>query len=171
VVEEDQPAGDAPGVQAPLMPRQLAAQHRRRRRRRRRAFGVLVFVAVAVGVFAAAYFSLVGTDSSKDTAGRRPPLSTTTTAPRPAGPYRVVTGVNVREGPATTYPSVGTVETGHVVFVACVIDGEPVEGPIGPSTKWVRLAGFGPQGYVTAQYVNMGSDLDIPGKIPVCGGI
>ncbi len=57
------------------------------------------------------------------------------------------------------------------MFVACVIDGESVAGPAGPTTKWVRLAGFGPQGYVTVVYVTMGSDLDVPGKIPVCGSI
>jgi len=131
-----------------------------------------VFLAVAVGVLAVAYFSLVGSDtSSNDTARVRTPRSTTTTTPRPAGPYRVVTGVNVREGPGTNYPTAGTIETGHEVFVACVIDGESIDGPIGPSTKWVRLAGFGPQGYVTVQYVTIGPDLDNPDKIPVCSGI
>ncbi len=171
MVEDEQPAADD-AVSTVLTPRQLAAQRRRRRRRRRRAFGVLVFFAVAAGVFAAAYFSLVGSDTgSNGAAGRRAPRSTTTTVPRPTGPYRVVTGVNVRQGPGTNYPTVGTVETGHSVFVACVTDGESVDGPTGPSTKWVRLAGFGPLGYVTVQYVTMGSDLDIPGKIPVCSEI
>ena len=85
-----------------------------------------------------------------------------------SSPYRVITGVNIRQGPGTSTPSLGTIETGHIVFFTCVVDGEPVDGPKGPSTKWLRLIGFGPSGYLTVQYVDLGADLDIPGKIPVC---
>ena len=57
------------------------------------------------------------------------------------------------------------------MFVTCVIDGESIDGPTGPSTKWVRLGGFGPTGYVTVQYVDLGADLQTPGKIPACPGV
>jgi hypothetical protein len=148
----------------PLTPRQRAA----RRRHRRRVFGVFVFIVIAVGVFVGAYFSLSGSDESTNDASVGTNLTTTTTVPKPTGPYRVTTGVNVREGPSTASRSKGTIELGHVVFVACVTDGESVEGPKGPSTKWVRLAGFAAGGYLTVQYVDLGTDLDTPGKIPVC---
>lgn len=156
----------AAGTRAPLTPRQRAG----RRRHRRRVFGVLLFLVVAGGVLGAAYFSIAGTDSSSNNNAARPStaLATTTTGPKAAGPYRVITGVNVRQGPGTTFPSVGTIETGKVVFVACVVDGQPVDGPRGASTKWLKLIGFGPIGYLTVQYVELGSDLDVPGKIPVC---
>lgn len=163
----DEPREDevAPGAPAPLTPRQRAT----RRRHRRRVLGVLVFVLVAGGVFAAAYFALAGPDNSSNVAtGPTTELTTTTTGPKAAGPYRVITGVNIRQGPGTTFPSVGTIETGHVVFVTCVVDGQPVDGPTGPSTKWLRLIGFGPTGYLTVQYVDLGTDLSVPGKIPVC---
>ena len=93
---------------------------------------------------------------------------TVTTAPKPAGPYKVTTGVNIRQGPGTTFPSVGTIETGRQVFVSCVIDGQPVDGPSGPITKWLRLTGFGPTGYLTVAYVDVGDDLNVAGKIPPC---
>ena len=165
VVDERQ---DDEGVRespAPLTPRQRAS----RRRHRRRVFGVLVYVLVAGGVLAATYFSVAGSDDSSDDAvSSNPELTTTTTAVPAAGPYRVITGVNIRQGPGTTFPSVGTIETGHSVFVTCVVDGQPVDGPTGPSTKWLRLVGFGPVGYLTVQYVDLGTDLTVPGKIPVC---
>ena len=142
---------------------------RARRRRRRRILGTLLFVAVAVGVFAAAYFVLVADDSSDRAASTDEPARVTvTTAPKPAGPYRVTTGVNIRQGPGTTFPSVGTIETGRQVFVSCVIDGQPVDSPSGPITKWLRLTGFGPAGYLTVAYVDTGDDLNVAGKIPPC---
>lgn len=133
--------------------------------------GVLLFLVVAVGVFGAAYLTFAPSDDSKTATRSGDALTTTTTVVKPSGPYRVITGVNVRQGPGTTTASVGTIETGHVVFVTCVIDGESVDGPTGPSTKWVRLGGFGPTGYLTVQYVDLGADLQTPGKIPVCPGV
>ena len=132
-------------------------------------FGVFVFLVVAGAVLAAAYVSLAGSDdAANDVTRPTTDLVTTTTAVPAAGPYRVTTGVNIRQGPGTTFPSVGTIEIGHVVFVACVVDGQPVDGPTGPSTKWLRLTGFGPVGYLTVQYVDLGTDLTVPGKIPPC---
>jgi hypothetical protein len=160
VTDEDVPA-------APVL---TARQVRARRRRRRRLIGTFVFLAVAVGILAAAYFVLVAPDdSSSDEAGPLSSIVTTTSAPRPNGPYRVTAGVNIRQGPGTNFPAVGNVETGRPVFVACVVDGQPVDAPTGPTTKWLKLTGFGPAGYLTAAYVDVGGDLDVPGKIPVCG--
>jgi hypothetical protein len=161
---DGQPEGEASGAPAPLAPRRVRA----RRRRRRRTIGALLFVAVAVGVFAAAYLVLVADDSSDRAASTTSAPVTVTTAPKPAGPYRVTTGVNIRRGPGTTFPSVGAIETGRQVFVSCVIDGQPVDGPSGPITKWLRLTGFGPAGYLTLAYVDVGDDLNVPGKIPPC---
>jgi len=141
---------------------------RARRRRRRRTIGTLLFLAVAVGIFAAAYFVLVADDSSDQAATATSALVTTTSVAKPAGPYRVTTGVNIRQGPGATFPSVGAIETGHQVFVSCVIEGQPVDAPSGPVTKWLRLTGFGPAGYLTLAYVDVGDDLNVPGKIPPC---
>jgi hypothetical protein len=162
---DEQPGGQGSGAPPPRTARQLRA----RRRRRRRAIGTLVFIAVAIGIFAAAYFVFIGDDSSdRDAATATTAGVTTTSVPKPAGPYRVTTGVNVRQGPGTNFPAVGTIETGHQVFVSCVVDGQPVDAPSGPVTKWLRLTGFGPVGYLTVAYVDVGDDLNVPGKIPAC---
>jgi Bacterial SH3 domain len=126
---------------------------------------VLLFLAVAGGVIAVAYLAVAGPDGS-DRADRSTTSTgpTTTTVAKPAGPYRVTTGVNVRQGPGLNFATVGTIETGHSVFVACVIEGASVDG----ITKWVRLAGFGPSGYLTVRYLDTGDDLNIEGKIPGC---
>ena len=125
---------------------------------------------VAVGILGVAYLVVVGArrhrGRPRGRARHRP--VTTTTAAKPAGPYRVTTGVNIRQGPGTNFPSVGTIETGRQVFVCCVIDGQPVDGPSGPITKWLRLTGFGPVGYLTVAYVDVGDDLNVAGKIPPC---
>jgi uncharacterized protein YraI len=141
---------------------------RARRRRRRRTIGTLLFLTVAIGVCAAAYFALFGDDSSDRASTTTSSLVTTASAPKPAGPYRVTTGVNIRQGPGTTFPAVGAIETGRQVFVSCVIEGQPVDAPSGPTTKWLRLTGFGPAGYLTVAYVDVGDDLNVPGKIPPC---
>jgi hypothetical protein len=159
--------GDEPASRATLTPRQLRA----RRRRRRRVAGVVIFLAVACGVLGAAYLAMAGSDDSSSGSTRSstaPAGATTTTVAKPAGPYRVTTGVNVRQGPGTNYPTVGMIETGYQVFVSCVAEGTPVDGPSGPVTKWLRLSGFGPVGYLTVVYVDIGDDLNIAGKIPAC---
>ncbi len=129
-------------------------------------FGVLIFVVVAAGILGVAYLAVAGPDDSSDSSNRSsaPTGPTTTTVAPPAGPYRVTTGVNVRSGPGVSFPSVGTIETGHQVFVSCVAEGESVEG----ASKWLRLTGFGPIGFLTVRYVDTGDDLNIAGKIPAC---
>ena len=143
-------------------------QERARRRRRRRRFGTALFVVVAAAIFAAAYFTVAGDDSTDETTGTTvPEASTSTTAAKPFGPYKVTTGVNLRQGPGTIYPPVATIETGHVVFVSCVTDGEVLNGPNGPIGQWLKTTGFGPQGYLTALYVATGDDLR-NNAIPAC---
>jgi uncharacterized protein YraI len=141
---------------------------RTRRRRRRRAIGTLLFIVVAVGIFAIAAFALTRNDDSSDEATTTTAAAaTTTTAPPFAGSYKVTDGVNVRQGPGTTFPTAGTIETGHSVLVVCVAQGQPVNGPNGPDPQWLKITGIGPTGYVTSIYVATGDDLR-NGKIPAC---
>jgi hypothetical protein len=162
-VEED-PVGNPSSDVEPLNPRQVRA----RRRRRRRQIGWTLFILVALVIFATAYVVVAGDDSSEETtATTLPGESTTTTVAKPFGPYKVTAGVNVRQGPGTTFPSVATIETGHVVFLSCVTDGEVVNGPNGPIGQWLKTTGFGPQGYLTALYVDTKDDLRT-NSIPAC---
>jgi uncharacterized protein YgiM (DUF1202 family) len=157
------------GAAIPPNPRSVRA----RRRRRRRIIGTLLFVAVAIGVFAAAYlYASNSEDSSNPVSDRARAATTTTKAPSaPAGPFPVTDSVNIREGPGTQYKTVGTVAAGRKVLVVCVIDGQSVDGPNGPTTKWLRITGLGPVGYVTAQYVNIGTAVDDRTVVPQCPGI
>jgi uncharacterized protein YraI len=132
--------------------------------------GILLFVVVALGIFAFAAFALTGGDDSRDeatTTTATVAAVTTTTAPPYAGSYKVTDGVNVRQGPGTTFPTAGTIEVGHSVLVVCVAQGQPVNGPNGPDPQWLKITGIGPTGYVTSIYVATGDDLH-NGKIPAC---
>jgi hypothetical protein len=165
-VVDEEPWGDETSTRTERNPRQVRA----RRRRRRRRFGVVVFLAVAVGVFVAAYVGLAGNDNSSDTTTGQSVIAaaaTTTTAVKSFGPYKVTTGVHVRQGAGTSFPAVGTIEVGHEVFVACYVDGEVVASPNGPIPQWLKLTGFGPHGWVTALYVSTGDDLT-NNRIPPC---
>jgi Bacterial SH3 domain len=144
-------------------PRQVRA----RRRRRRRQFGTLLFIVVAVGVVAAAYFTLAGDESSKNRASASTSLAPTTVAPPFSGTYKATTGLNVRQGPGTTVPTVGVVETGRDVTVTCVVEGELVNAPSGPNSQWLKITGPGPVGYVSSAFVAVGDDLRTQ-KIPTC---
>jgi hypothetical protein len=149
---------------------------RARRRRRRRVFGTAIFVLAAIGVFVAAYLTVSGSGDSgrgraSDQAVGTTAGPTTTTTPPPAGPFVLTDGVNVRTGPGTKYPSRGTIEKGNKVMVVCVIDGETVNGPKGPTNKWDRITGTTPVGYVTDEYVDTGPAIANPAIIPVCTGI
>ena len=77
-------------------------------------------------------------------------------------------GLNLRSGPGSSFSSLGNIETGFEVKVMCVTDGEPVSGPLGRSTKWLRVEFWGPPAYVTAEYVATGADLQSPTIIPPC---
>jgi hypothetical protein len=165
VVPPDAPA-PAPG-RAPLNPRQVRA----RRRRRRRQLGTLLFVVVAVGIFATAYFVLFGgdDDSSADRATGTSGVTTTVVPPFVAT-YKTTTGVNVRQAPGTNAATVGTVEQGRDVTVVCVAEGEAVNAASGSSSQWLKVAGSWPVGYVSAAYVTTGDDLT-GGKIPACPSV
>jgi hypothetical protein len=162
---EEGPVDVPAAARAPRNPRQVRA----RRRRRRRQIGTLLFLVVAVGIVAAAYLTLKGDDSPSDGSSTASTASagssTSTTAPFSAT-YTVTTGVNVRQGAGTTFPTVGTVEQGKQVVVTCVAQGTPVDGPSGPNANWLKITGP-PAGYVSAIYVSTGEDLT-GGKIPAC---
>ena len=167
-MHENEFVGDPAPAAPPPNPRQIRA----RRRRRRRQIGTALFILVAIGVFGAAYLALNEDDSSENavrTTGAAAGATTTTVAPL-LGPYKVTTGVNVRQGPGTSFPSSGVIETGKSVFVACVIEGEAVDGPAGPNSQWLRISGFGPTGYLISIYVTTGDDLRT-NKIPTCPAV
>ena len=131
-------------------------------------FGTLLFIVVAVGVVAAAYFTLAGDDgSSKRGTSTTAALATTTVAPPFSATYKATTGLNVRQGPGTNVPTVGVVETGRDVTVACVVEGELVNAPSGPNSQWLKITGPGPVGYVSSAFVAVGDDLRSQ-KIPTC---
>jgi len=137
-------------------------------RRRRRVLGTLAFVA-AVGVlfYVVARATGVGDDDEAERVTTSSTASTTTTLP-PAGPYRVLDGLNTRAGPGPTFPIVGTIEIGHTVMVLCVADGTIVNGPNGESTQWLKVQTASGDAYVTAAYVSIGADLTDPATIAPC---
>jgi hypothetical protein len=62
----------------------------------------------------------------------------------------------------------GTVEIGFEVQVVCVTTGESVNGPLGPTNKWLRVTYKELNGYVTSQYVAVGPAINDPTVIGVC---
>jgi uncharacterized protein YgiM (DUF1202 family) len=149
-----------------------SARYQRWRRKRRRhliAFWLLFLLLVVGGIAAA--FALAG---GSDEGSARAPTTTTAAGSDlpdipPAKSYKVTDGVNIRSGPGTTYRAVGTVETGFEVLVICQIDGQAVNGPVGPSNKWLYVLSNGINGYVTAQYVAVGpaiNDTTVIGECP-----
>jgi hypothetical protein len=163
---------DVHGVGEPTPPSPDAVARARRRawRRRRRLIGTLVFLVVVGGlglvIARTAGVGKGGGQRAAATSTTRAP-STTTTLP-PAGPYRVLDGLNVRSGPGPGFPAVGTVRFGDQVMVICVADGPVVNGPNGQTTKWLKVTTpLGPV-FVTAAFVAVGADLADPTKIAVC---
>ena len=159
--------GANPG--SPSAPRH-ATTRRVRRRRWRRALGVLAFAVAAVAIGTLAFKEVAGPGSRNPSAGSSVTTIVATTLP-PAGPYKVTDGLNVRTGPGRTFPTVGTIELGKEVMVACVIEGETVDGPNGPTTKWLRVTSANVTGYVTSQFVATGAAVSDPAVIPRCAGV
>jgi hypothetical protein len=158
---EVEPNGDAV--------RDLRTRRSRRARwhRRRRWIGFLAFALVAAAVLAIAWRDVSGDDDRSQVTATSV-LATTTPPIPPAGPFKVTDGVNVRTGPGTTYPAVGTIELGKEVMVTCVVSGEAITGPRGVVTTWVHVTAPGVVGYVTSQYVAVGNAIDDPHVIPPC---
>ncbi len=152
---------DDPGP-PPLNPRQVRA----RRRRRRRQFGTLLFLLVAGGILATAYFAVAGNDDS-DSKTSGSGATTTTAAPQFIARYKVTTGINVRQAPATTAAQVGAVAQGAEVAALCVTEGQSVTGGSQSTTQWLKVFGPWPLGYVSAAFVDTGDDL-VAKKIPTC---
>jgi hypothetical protein len=146
--------------------RQTRRSRRVRWHRRRRWIGFLVFTLVAAGVLGLAYTTVSGGDDPASVTATV--LATTTPPVPPAGPFAVTAGVNVRSGPGTTYPSVGTVDAGKPVMVTCVATGETIDGPRGSVNTWVRVTAPGVTGFVTSQYVATGAAISDPHVIPPC---
>jgi len=157
------------------------APRRPRRSHHGIAFAVLFVIVVLIGLGAgAALFGVDSGDITGDNSGDvsapgdgTDVTSTTTTVPAlPAPrPYKVTDGVNVRSGPGTNYSILGTVETGYEVVVVCAIDGEVVDGPLGPTNKWLRIQLNALSGYVTGEYVATGGAINDPAQIGTCPSI
>jgi uncharacterized protein YgiM (DUF1202 family) len=154
------------------------APRRPRRKHRGLAFAVLFLIIVLIGLGAGA--ALFGVDSDDITGDKSGEVSspgettstTTTVPPLPVPrPYKVTDGVNVRSGPGTSYSILATVETGHEVSVVCAIDGEVVDGPLGPTNKWLRIQLNAFTGYVTAGYVATGGAISDPAVLGTCPSI
>jgi uncharacterized protein YraI len=146
---------------------QVRRQRRARWHRRRRVIGFLVFTLVAAAVLFVAWRS-VASDDEPTAQVASSTIATTTPPIPPAGPYKVTDGVNVRTGPSTSYPSVGTIEPGKEVMVTCVASGETINGPRGPVSTWVRVTAPGITGFVASQYVATGNAINDPHVIPPC---
>ncbi|MET7750462.1 N-acetylmuramoyl-L-alanine amidase [Micromonospora sp. NPDC005367] len=83
------------------------------------------------------------------------------------GSGTVTTGsgnLNVRSGPGTGYPVVGSVAPGATVSVYCQTAGTTVTGPYGTTDVWNRI---GTNRWVSDAYVLTGHDGYIPG-VPRC---
>jgi uncharacterized protein YgiM (DUF1202 family) len=100
--------------------------------------------------------------------GKNPTTTTTEFAIPVFRSYKVTDGVNIRSGPATTFPVLGTVEIGFEVQVVCVTTGESVNGPLGPNNKWLRVMYKELNGYITSQYVSVGTAINDPTVIGTC---
>ncbi|MDG4808898.1 N-acetylmuramoyl-L-alanine amidase [Micromonospora sp. WMMD1120] len=72
--------------------------------------------------------------------------------------------LNVRSGPGTGYPVVGSVADGATVAVYCQAVGSTVTGPLGTTAIWNRI---GTNRYVSDAYVFTGHDGYIP-NVPRC---
>jgi uncharacterized protein YgiM (DUF1202 family) len=129
---------------------------------------IVLFLALAGAIGAGLALSASRDKAKPRTRSTEAP--TTTTLPPPK-PYKVTDGVNVRAGPGASYARVGTVELGHEVLVACVIDGEKVEIPGASSDQWLRVTAGTVTGYVTSLYVDTHGDLVGQAKIPRCPGV
>lgn len=66
--------------------------------------------------------------------------------------------VNLRSGPGTNYPIVGTIAQGTAVSIDCVGYGTAVTGPYGTTTLWDEI---GNGHWVTDAFVNTGTNLPI----------
>ncbi|GAB3907083.1 hypothetical protein GCM10029964_104710 [Kibdelosporangium lantanae] len=84
-----------------------------------------------------------------------------------AASYRIDTWgapANVRSGPGTDYPVVGSLAEGTTVSVSCTSAGGGVDGPSGWSGIWDRI---GPDRWVADAFVYTGSFDPVA---PACGG-
>jgi hypothetical protein len=111
-------------------------------------------------------------DPGADVAAATAPVATTVPQPVTAPPprrYRVVGGVNLREGPANNTRLLSRLEDGQRVVVTCKAAGQAVTSPEGSTTLWLRLdLGQYGIGYASALYFDVGDDLENPRRIADC---
>lgn len=87
----------------------------------------------------------------------------------PPHKYKVVGGVNLRQGPATNTAVITRFEDGQKVIVVCKTVGQDITTSEGSTDLWLRidLGQFG-IGYSSALYIDTGDDLDNPNRIGDC---
>lgn len=87
----------------------------------------------------------------------------------PARKYKVIDGVNVRQGPATNTTVLTKLEDGTTILVECRVQGQDVTGPDGSTSQWLRTTlTEGAVGYVSALYVDTGNDIEDITRIGIC---
>jgi hypothetical protein len=97
------------------------------------------------------------------------PTTPATAALPPPRTYRVVGGVNLREGPGSNTKMLSRLDDRQTVVVVCKTVGQNVTGPDGSTDLWLRLdLGEYGVGFVSALYVNVGDDLENPRRIGDC---
>jgi uncharacterized protein YraI len=77
--------------------------------------------------------------------------------------------VVVRDGAATSYPSLVTIPNGSQVTVEYSTPGESVNGPFGPDNHWDRVTYNGTTGYASDEYVDTKQAID--STIPPCSSL
>ncbi|MES5819723.1 hypothetical protein [Streptomyces sp. RG80] len=81
-----------------------------------------------------------------------------------AASYAVVSTVNMRTGPGTSYSIVKEIKQGTNVTLVCQTPGQTITGPLGTSSIWDKLADGG---YISDTYLRTGSDGYVA---PRCSG-
>jgi hypothetical protein len=87
----------------------------------------------------------------------------------PPHKYKIVDGVNLRQGAATNTAVITRLEDGQKVIVICKTVGQDISTSAGSSNLWLRIdLGFFGTGYSSAVYVDTGDDIDDPNRIGDC---
>lgn len=140
----------------------------------RRSSGKIEYVILLIValVFGAAFY-WAGThspdDNKKDAAiaTTDSSVAVATTLPPPRR-YKASGGVNVRTGPGTKFPVMGTVELGNDLIVVCRTEGESVSNGPTPTNLWLQISIEGKAGFVSAAFVDTRGDLNNAAVIGVC---
>lgn len=134
----------------------------------------VVVAAVAVCFGLVFLWALVLHKPPADTRASDAVTSTTATAVPltvpPPRKYRTTGGVNLREKPLASSTVLAQISTGTPIMVECHITGSSVTAAEGSSDQWLKTTLDGKAGYVSAVYVDVGTDLENASKVGTCVG-